>query len=121
MTPEEIPQPLLDIVDRRAGKVHSRQGPVVECLAEVLTVYNEIVGTNPLLLTWVIAQYRSLREDIHNRNTSLMPDVEWERAPIDYDDQLTESQMVGERVPPEEVSYRPQRTLHGSGKPKHEG
>lgn len=37
MTPEEIPQHLVDIVDRAAGKEHSRSGPVLACLAEVLT------------------------------------------------------------------------------------
>jgi hypothetical protein len=32
---DEIPQQLIDILDARAGKVHSRQGPVVACLAVV--------------------------------------------------------------------------------------
>jgi hypothetical protein len=37
---DEIPQQLIDILDARAGKVHSRQGPVVACLAEILTAYD---------------------------------------------------------------------------------
>lgn len=37
MTPAEVPQELIDIVDRHAGKVHSRDGYVVTALAEVLT------------------------------------------------------------------------------------
>jgi hypothetical protein len=36
ITPENIPQEWLDILDRRAGKAHSRQGSVVTCLAEIL-------------------------------------------------------------------------------------
>lgn len=42
MKVEEIPQELLDILDQRGGKVHSRQGPVVKCLAEILTKWEEI-------------------------------------------------------------------------------
>jgi hypothetical protein len=42
VTPEEIPQPLVDILDRHAGKVHSRQGPVLAALAEILTVYEAL-------------------------------------------------------------------------------
>lgn len=37
MTPEEIPQHLVDILDQRAGKTHSRGGPVLAALAEILT------------------------------------------------------------------------------------
>lgn len=37
MTPYEVPQELIDILDERAGKKHSRQGPVVCALAEILT------------------------------------------------------------------------------------
>jgi len=39
---EEVPQELIDILDKRAGKTHSRTGVVVECLAEILTRYDEI-------------------------------------------------------------------------------
>lgn len=42
MKPEEIPQELLGILDARAGKAHSRQGPVVAALAEILTRYDEL-------------------------------------------------------------------------------
>lgn len=42
MKPEEIPQELIDILDRRAGKKHSATGPVVEALAEILTEYEKI-------------------------------------------------------------------------------
>jgi len=40
--PEEIPQELIDILDLRANKKHRRNGSVVECLAEILTRYEEI-------------------------------------------------------------------------------
>lgn len=39
---KDIPQELVDILDDRAGKIHSRSGPVVSCLAEILTKYEEI-------------------------------------------------------------------------------
>jgi hypothetical protein len=42
MAPEDIPQELIDILDRRAGKKHSRTGSVVDCLAEILTRYDEM-------------------------------------------------------------------------------
>lgn len=42
MTPEDIPQELLDILDARAGKQHSREGRVVAALAEILTRYDEL-------------------------------------------------------------------------------
>lgn len=42
MTPEEIPQELIDILDERAGKAHSLAGPVVAALAEILTRYQQI-------------------------------------------------------------------------------
>lgn len=42
MTPEEIPQELIDILDAKAGKKHSRDGYVVEALAEILTKYDEL-------------------------------------------------------------------------------
>jgi len=37
MTPEEIPQELVDLLDERAGKQHSRTGTVLSTLAEILT------------------------------------------------------------------------------------
>jgi hypothetical protein len=43
MKPDDIPQELINILDLRAGKVHSRKGPVVECLAEILTRHEEIM------------------------------------------------------------------------------
>lgn len=42
MIPEEIPQELIDILDERAGKKHSRSGVVVRALAEILTRYDEL-------------------------------------------------------------------------------
>jgi hypothetical protein len=45
VTPEEIPGELLDILDRAAGKVHRRSGPVVATLAEILTRYDELKET----------------------------------------------------------------------------
>jgi hypothetical protein len=69
-----------------------------------------------------------MMEEIKQRNRSQNAEVEWERAPVDYDTELTESQLVGERMPPEEVSFRPEktlgspeRTIHGSRAQKHEG
>jgi hypothetical protein len=42
VTPDEIPQELIDLLDARAGKQHSRTGSVVSCLAEILTRYEEL-------------------------------------------------------------------------------
>lgn len=42
MTGDEIPQELLSILDQAAGKTHSRTGPVVSCLAAILTRYDEM-------------------------------------------------------------------------------
>lgn len=42
MTPDEVPQEIIDIVDRDAGKVHSRRGPVVATIAKVLTRWEEL-------------------------------------------------------------------------------
>lgn len=44
MKPEEIPQELIDILDRMAGKKHSREGQVVKCLAEILTKWEIMRG-----------------------------------------------------------------------------
>jgi hypothetical protein len=41
MTPEEIPQEWLDLLDQRAGKTHSRTGSVASALAEIQTAYEE--------------------------------------------------------------------------------
>jgi hypothetical protein len=41
VSPQHLPQELLDIVDKAAGKQHSRSGPVAACLAEVLTRHAE--------------------------------------------------------------------------------
>ena len=48
MQSEDIPQELVDLVDKRAGKQHSRDGIVLTTLAEVLTKYDEIKTRNPL-------------------------------------------------------------------------
>lgn len=42
MTIDEIPQELIDILDERAGKKHSKTGSVLKTLAEILTRYEEI-------------------------------------------------------------------------------
>jgi hypothetical protein len=42
VTPDEIPQELLDILDRAAGKTHSRTGRVAATLARILTRHDEI-------------------------------------------------------------------------------
>lgn len=41
--PDEIPQELVDILDERAGKKHSRAGIVLLTLAEILTKYDELL------------------------------------------------------------------------------
>jgi hypothetical protein len=40
--PENIPQELIDILDSRAGKKHSRSGSVISTLAEILTKWEEL-------------------------------------------------------------------------------
>lgn len=47
MTPDEVPQELIDILDRHAGKTHSRKGVVVAALAEILTRYDEMRCDEP--------------------------------------------------------------------------
>jgi hypothetical protein len=42
VTPEEIPQELVDLLDRAAGRAHSRAGSVVRTLAEILTRYDGV-------------------------------------------------------------------------------
>jgi hypothetical protein len=42
VTPAEIPQELVDLLDERAGRVHSRDGVVLRTLAEILTRYDQI-------------------------------------------------------------------------------
>ncbi len=37
---EDIPQEIIDFLDQRAGKKHSRDGIVLETLAEILTIYD---------------------------------------------------------------------------------
>ena len=45
MKPQDVPGELIAILDRAAGREHARTGPVVACLAEILTRYDELIGT----------------------------------------------------------------------------
>jgi hypothetical protein len=47
MRSEDIPQELIDILDERAGKLHSRNGPVITALAEILTAWDNYRGPAP--------------------------------------------------------------------------
>lgn len=38
----QIPQTLIDILDKEAGKMHSREGVVLVTLAKILTKYDQI-------------------------------------------------------------------------------
>lgn len=40
MLVNEIPQEIIDFLDRKAGKKHSSEGIVLETLAEILTIYD---------------------------------------------------------------------------------
>jgi hypothetical protein len=42
MTPEEIPQELVDMLNRDAGKQHRRTGTALRSLAAILTRYEQI-------------------------------------------------------------------------------
>ncbi len=42
MTPAEIPQELVDLLDERAGRRHSRDGSVLRTLAEILTRFDQM-------------------------------------------------------------------------------
>jgi hypothetical protein len=42
VTPQDIPQELIDMLDADAGKAHSRTGPVLTSLARILARYDEI-------------------------------------------------------------------------------
>lgn len=44
MTPEEIPQELVDLLDERVGKKHRREGVALATLAEIITKYDELIG-----------------------------------------------------------------------------
>ena len=46
MTPQEIPQRIIDILDRHAGKKHGRNGRVVAAAAEMLTEYERLYVTH---------------------------------------------------------------------------
>lgn len=53
MSPEDIPADLKAILDKAAGKEHSAEGPVMACLAEILTAHGAMVssrvpGTSPV-------------------------------------------------------------------------
>jgi hypothetical protein len=39
----DVPQELKDILDSRAGKVHSAEGRVMQTLAEILTRFEEMI------------------------------------------------------------------------------
>ena len=43
MSPWQVPQELLDMLDKDAGKRHSREGPVVASLARILTRHEEML------------------------------------------------------------------------------
>lgn len=64
MTPQEIPQQLVDILDERAGKKHSREGRVLATLAEILTKYDEI-RKNPPPQTPAVGTYAQMVESMN--------------------------------------------------------
>lgn len=41
MKAEDVPQEIIDLVDRAAGKLHSHTGVVVQSVAEVLTAWEQ--------------------------------------------------------------------------------
>lgn len=43
MTPDEVPAELKEILDERAGRMHSAGGVVMTTLAEILTRHREMV------------------------------------------------------------------------------
>jgi hypothetical protein len=43
MRADEVPEELVQILDRHAGRTHSRTGSVVIALAEILTRYREMM------------------------------------------------------------------------------
>lgn len=45
MTPAEIPTELRELLDQAAGKTHSDDGPVMACLASILTEHEASVRT----------------------------------------------------------------------------
>lgn len=45
MTPAEIPAQLRELLDQAAGKTHSDEGPVMACLANILTTHEATVRT----------------------------------------------------------------------------
>ena len=67
---QDFPQELLDILDTRAGKQHSRTGPVVAALVEILNVafheYEEFIQAHD---AWD-KSFFSHDRDAHNRNVA---------------------------------------------------
>jgi hypothetical protein len=47
--PEDVPQELIDILDARAGREHSRTGSVVSTLAEILNLWELIREEAPVV------------------------------------------------------------------------
>ncbi len=47
MTPREIPQELVDLLDERAGRRHGREGRALTTLADILTRYDAIRSGDP--------------------------------------------------------------------------
>lgn len=52
MTPEEVPAALKAIVDRAAGKEHSAAGPVMACVADLLTAHRRMVRIEMVAAGW---------------------------------------------------------------------
>jgi hypothetical protein len=86
MSPDEVPQALIDILDQRAGKQHSRTGPVVACLSEILTRYGEIQAATFVRNEDAEARRRALMEETelypsfcvaHRRRVLWMPSPTW--------------------------------------------
>lgn len=56
MTPDQIPQRLVDILDRRAGRVHSRGGVVMAALAEILTEWSDMaISFRPAVVPSIVS------------------------------------------------------------------
>jgi hypothetical protein len=79
VTPDEVPRQLIDILDRRAGRKHSRDGVVVTTLAEILTRYDELRAPSIVDIDWTYHV-----EDRYASNTEEMieaEDPEWKPPP----------------------------------------
>lgn len=80
LTPETIPQELIDILDRAAGREHSRTGTVVGTLAEILTAWERLRSRLPVEIRDVNGVLLKLKSSHQCRLCGRWLEGEWANA-----------------------------------------